>query len=276
MQLIEFGYSYSETLTIEPFPIGKKNLLIGKNGSGKSIILQKLLDLSSEIKTPLFVSKKVGLWDPENWKIAFKNKTDDLINYELHTAENQIVSENLRVNGINKIFRDKSVTTFQENITKAKIIIPNDSNKLTVNQHFGFEGDKKPVSSYVPALQDLKKLAQNIRAEYLNYYSDLDASEDDFINLLDDVAPSTDFEQAKIFADQIFDNPRFCNQQMIVTSNNPFFINAVSLDDITVCHRQEDKVICFNRYNSPQKFNDWKQLGLQNYDLLSTGYLLQP
>jgi hypothetical protein len=60
---------------------------------------------------------------------------------------------------------------------------------------------------------------------------------------------------------------------IVVSSNNPFFINAVPLEVIHICTRVEDTLVIDNCLSKPEKFAEWKALGLPNYDLLTSEFL---
>jgi len=92
--------------------------------------------------------------------------------------------------------------------------------------------------------------------------------------LIDDLGEGLDFERSKKLAEIIFQKKADSKIQFITTSNDSFLMNAVSLNDFTVCHREKHTVHCFNYANSKEKFDNWKELGLNNFDLLSSNFLL--
>lgn len=92
--------------------------------------------------------------------------------------------------------------------------------------------------------------------------------------LVDDFCEGLDFDRSKKLADLIFTKNNKSNMQFIATSNDSFLANAIPLNDLTVCYRKESKVRCLNYLNSKEKFDAWRQLGLNNFDLFSSDYLL--
>ena len=92
--------------------------------------------------------------------------------------------------------------------------------------------------------------------------------------LVDDLGEGLDSERSKRLAEIVFRDPSVSKIQFIATSNDSFLMNTVELDYLTVCYRSNHKVRCLNYSNSKKKFDNWKQLGLNNFDLLSSNFLL--
>lgn len=91
--------------------------------------------------------------------------------------------------------------------------------------------------------------------------------------LIDDFGEGLDFERVKKLAEQIFSKEFASKIQIIATSNDSFLMNAVPLDDFTICYRSNHIVKGMNYSNSREKFDSWKQLGLNNFDLFSSNFL---
>lgn len=92
--------------------------------------------------------------------------------------------------------------------------------------------------------------------------------------LIDDLGEGLDFERCKKLAKLIFENKPNSKLQVIATSNDSFLVNSIRLNDLTVCYRSNHSIKCLNYSNSKQKFDDWQKLGLNNFDLLSSNFLL--
>lgn len=92
--------------------------------------------------------------------------------------------------------------------------------------------------------------------------------------LIDDLGEGLDFERVKKLAKFIFEEQAQSKLQIIATSNDAFLMNFVPLEILTVCYRTSHSVRCLNYSNSRDKFNEWKLLGLNNFDLLSSNFLL--
>lgn len=92
--------------------------------------------------------------------------------------------------------------------------------------------------------------------------------------LVDDLGEGLDFERSKKLAEIIFERSTASKMQIIATSNDSFMMNVIPLEALTVCYRSKHTVQCLNWSNSKEKFESWKQLGLNNFDLLSSNFLL--
>ncbi len=92
--------------------------------------------------------------------------------------------------------------------------------------------------------------------------------------LIDDLGEGLDFERSKKLADIIF-GASDTKIQIIATSNESFLMNVVSLSDLILCYRSKHVVRCLNYANSREQFDAWRQLGLNNFDLFSSNFLLK-
>jgi hypothetical protein len=92
--------------------------------------------------------------------------------------------------------------------------------------------------------------------------------------LIDDLGEGLDSERCKKLAKLIFEEKPDSKLQLVATSNDSFLVNSVPLNELTVCYRSNHSIKCLNYLNSKQKFDDWQKLGLNNFDLLSSNFLL--
>lgn len=92
--------------------------------------------------------------------------------------------------------------------------------------------------------------------------------------LIDDFCEGLDFDRSKKLAELIFGSLLEKDIQLIVTSNDSFLMNVVPLSALTVCYRDCSHVKGLNYHNSKSKFDKWKSLGLNNFDLFSSNFLL--
>lgn len=104
--------------------------------------------------------------------------------------------------------------------------------------------------------------------EYLRSSGDVGAI------LVDDFGEGLDFDRSKKLAEIIFKEMSDSKIQFIATSNDSFLMNAISLNELTICYRDAHCVKCLNYSTSKQKFEEWKELGLNNFDLFSSNFLL--
>lgn len=93
--------------------------------------------------------------------------------------------------------------------------------------------------------------------------------------LIDDLGEGLDSERSQKLADHLFKKENLNNQQLIAASNDYFLINAIPLESSAICYREGHQVNVQNCSNNPQKFDEWKQLGLTNFDLFSSDFLKQ-
>ncbi len=87
--------------------------------------------------------------------------------------------------------------------------------------------------------------------------------------LLDDIGEGLDFERSKALIDVIVKKVRNSNIQIVMTSNDRFIMNSVSIDYWTVLSREGFKVSARNKFNSEDSFDEFKYSGLQNFDFFS-------
>jgi hypothetical protein len=93
--------------------------------------------------------------------------------------------------------------------------------------------------------------------------------------LIDDLGEGLDFDRCQKLAKIIFEKNNHSKLQIITTSNDSFLMNSVSLNDLTVCYRMDHSVECLNYANAKDKFDEWQTLGLNNFDLLSSNFLVE-
>lgn len=104
----------------------------------------------------------------------------------------------------------------------------------------------------------------------------LQSSEDIKAILVDDLGEGLDFERSKKLAELIFQENLKSKIQFILTSNDAFLMNTIPLEFLTICYKSSPSTIkCLNYLNSKEKFDSWRELGLNNFDLFSSNFLLE-
>ncbi|MEM6966722.1 MAG: hypothetical protein AAF573_18300, partial [Bacteroidota bacterium] len=99
MLLTEFSYKREKIsfklndLTIEEISFNECNLIVGKNGAGKSTVANFLFDI-----TQLISGRNYTLIDGD-WKLKFTN-TDGITTYNLKVEKGLIISEEISSNSI--------------------------------------------------------------------------------------------------------------------------------------------------------------------------------
>lgn len=86
---------------------------------------------------------------------------------------------------------------------------------------------------------------------------------------IDDLGEGLDYERATKLTKLLMRKVKGSKVQIIITSNDRFLINAVDLEDITFLEREGHHVKVFNYANSKKAFDEFKSIGLNNFDMLS-------
>lgn len=84
--------------------------------------------------------------------------------------------------------------------------------------------------------------------------------------LIDDIGEGLDFERSTKLIELIVSVALANNLQVIMTTNDRFVMNNVSLDHWVVLERTGKIVKAYTPSNSPDRFNEFKYIGLSNFD----------
>lgn len=336
---------------LEKLNLGEKNLIVGRNATGKTRIINVIYNLARFIQG-------TNLIDNGKWFATFTNGQQ--VDFEIHLQDGKIINEKIIVDGTTKLDRQKSSAWIYSESGKRRqeISPPDDRLVLHVRRDkdefpflewiyswakgvrgFGFAntspnqieipGNPSQLTSLnsVPTaldglsglqqkkiLKQLEGVGYNIEqaftslvegfspnvkmlqikeqgianplkqfeishgmfrafslltiVEYLKNYEEVGSI------LVDDFGEGLDFERSKKLAEIIFEDSATPKIQIIATTNDSFLMNAVSLNNLTICLRSNQKVRCLNYTNSKEKFDKWKELGLNNFDLFSSNFLL--
>jgi energy-coupling factor transporter ATP-binding protein EcfA2 len=90
--------------------------------------------------------------------------------------------------------------------------------------------------------------------------------------LIDDIGEGLDFSRAQSFIGLLIEHSKQNHLQLIMTSNDRFVMNGVPLEHWGVMTRDKSTVRLVNERNSAQVFEDFKELGLNNFDFFSTDF----
>ena len=93
--------------------------------------------------------------------------------------------------------------------------------------------------------------------------------------LIDDIGEGLDCERSVNLIKLLI---RKCNQhrfQLIMTTNNRFVMNEVALKHWRIIDRRGGIVSLLNSQNSKKAFDEFKYLGLSNFDFFRTGAYLR-
>jgi hypothetical protein len=91
--------------------------------------------------------------------------------------------------------------------------------------------------------------------------------------LINDIGEGLDFERSTKLIKLLMDIAGDTNLQLIMSTNDRFVMNNVPLEYWQVIQREGGKCKVFNYRNSKEKFDEFKYMGLNNFDFLATDYL---
>lgn len=90
--------------------------------------------------------------------------------------------------------------------------------------------------------------------------------------LVDDIGEGLDFSRAQSFISLLIKHSKANALQLVMTSNDRFVMNGVPLDYWGVIKRVGSTVHLTNKKNSPKVFEDFSDLGLNNFDFFATEF----
>lgn len=93
--------------------------------------------------------------------------------------------------------------------------------------------------------------------------------------LIDDIGEGLDFERSKALIDLIIKKVENSTVQVIMTTNDRFTMNKVPLKYWSVIERLPKKSVFYNYKNSKEVFDDFDDLGLNNFDFLSSQFYIK-
>jgi energy-coupling factor transporter ATP-binding protein EcfA2 len=90
--------------------------------------------------------------------------------------------------------------------------------------------------------------------------------------LVDDIGEGLDYERAVAIIDLLINKAQEKDMQLIMTSNDRFVMNKVPLEYWSVMKRKSGIVKMFNLRNSQKQFDQFKYLGLNNFDFFALDF----
>lgn len=91
--------------------------------------------------------------------------------------------------------------------------------------------------------------------------------------LIDDIGEGLDYERACSAVELALSKSKNGDFQLILSSNDRFVMNAVSLEKWIVLHRTGSTVKGFTSRNSPEEFESFRFTGLSNFDFFTSNNL---
>ncbi|TAE54306.1 MAG: ATP-binding protein [Nostocales cyanobacterium] len=93
--------------------------------------------------------------------------------------------------------------------------------------------------------------------------------------LIDDIGEGLDFERSSAIIKLLINKAQTGLVQLIMTTNDSFIMNGVPLDYWSVIERKPGLAKLHNIHNSQQIFEDFKFIGLNNFDFFETQFYLK-
>jgi hypothetical protein len=93
--------------------------------------------------------------------------------------------------------------------------------------------------------------------------------------LIDDIGEGLDFERSSAMIELLIKKAETGLVQLIMTTNDSFVMNGVPLDYWSVIERKPGLAKLHNIHNSKPIFNDFKFIGLNNFDFFETQFYLK-
>lgn len=104
---------------------------------------------------------------------------------------------------------------------------------------------------------------------FFNYY---EVSKIEGCIMIDDIGEGLDFEKSTNLINLLIEKAGRSKVQLLMSSNDKFVMNNTSLEYWQILKRQRQKVRLFNKENSSEKFEDFKYLGINNFDFFRSEF----
>ena len=90
--------------------------------------------------------------------------------------------------------------------------------------------------------------------------------------LIDDIGEGLDYERSVAIIDLLISKAKTNDIQLMMTSNDRFVMNEVPLEYWSVLKRKKGIVKMFNLRNSQKQFDEFKYIGLSNFDFFASDF----
>ncbi len=90
--------------------------------------------------------------------------------------------------------------------------------------------------------------------------------------IIDDIGEGLDFSRAKLLVNLLVKKAESSGIQLIMSTNDSFIMNAVSIENWAVLNRDGNKISLYNYENSKEKFEEFKFTGLNNFDFYASEF----
>jgi ABC-type Na+ transport system ATPase subunit NatA len=93
--------------------------------------------------------------------------------------------------------------------------------------------------------------------------------------IIDDIGEGLDFTRPKALVKRLMEKAKEYSIQLVMSSNDRFIMNDVPLENWVILHREGSVVKTFDHINSKELFEEFKYLGLNNFDFFSGDLFLR-
>jgi AAA15 family ATPase/GTPase len=93
--------------------------------------------------------------------------------------------------------------------------------------------------------------------------------------VIDDIGEGLDYQRSSSIIKLLIDKAKTGLIQLIMTTNDEFIMNGVPIEYWSVIERTPGNAKLHNIYNSREKIEEFKFIGLNNFDLFTSEFLLQ-
>ena len=90
--------------------------------------------------------------------------------------------------------------------------------------------------------------------------------------LVDDIGEGLDFSRSRGLIEIAITKAEKSGIKLLMSTNDQFVMNGVSLDYWAIANRSGSKVSFINVNNSPELFDKFKFIGLNNFDFFAEGF----
>ncbi|MGE8406257.1 MAG: AAA family ATPase [Pseudomonas sp.] len=92
--------------------------------------------------------------------------------------------------------------------------------------------------------------------------------------VVDDIGEGLDFSRSNSLIELLITKVKTSGSQLVMTTNDQFVMNKVPLEYWSILTRTGTTVSVINERNSPKEFEDFKFIGLNNFDFFASNYFM--
>lgn len=287
--IFTYRLEYNKGVVVKELLRKKQTILIDRKGNSGQIFyhqLNQMLDFETESGS-LAISRKDIAQHP--YLVGIQNWGKNLNHYVFSTAMGQNVplSENENANKrislknskfvadmfsygndnkeyIKNVISDINTIDYNiENISINKLHHPVLPAKVIAVRENGLEGytDQTEMSFGM-----FRALSLIIQLEY-SIANNLSSC-----ILIDDIGEGLDFNRSSKLIKLLIEKAKKFNIQLIMTTNDRFVMNAVDIKYWQIINRENGISVFYNIQNSKEAFDDFKFIGLSNYEFFASDY----